>query len=577
MHDTSRTIEIAVKFGNLTAAEADEFKTAVTDGFLVIAREFGGPRAETGDYFVFARVNQVFEEFRSEQNGTKRRTIFAGLRKQYPEISAATGEEMDVELRNWEANNPDQLQSTRVRGFFGARNVANGKLKKKTSVRTVPAVKEATEEATDSKKSPIIGLLNEIVRQTFENRKDFSDFVAQSNNKIAELTDPSTVPQLSGISDRLTQTVGRYYSDTGLIADLNKANELTVTFPSPLISVLHRGLKVDVSQVGHGLQRAIFFSLVQFLAEEQTEKGSDGHVFKEAQSDIILLIEEPEIYQHPLKQSLFYDAFKEICSGFSIVSGIRIQIIFATHSEKFVRLRDIDKVRLISKRPVGDSYVTLVKALSIAQFSSGMAALVGSDIALSDEAFSAGLHIFSREVSEGFFADQIILVEGVSDKAILEGMFLHLGYDPYRDGISIIPVDGKTKLDKPLFAFRALGIPVYTVFDNDKSARTCKDSVKRNRVLQTICRSQNIEDFPVGVFSEFCCFDGNLESYVKSLLKEEYKAIIGEVSAAFEVSAREVVKTPAVVQAFLKTAIDRGHEFTMLSQLIKTVRSRIAV
>jgi hypothetical protein len=222
---------------------------------------------------------------------------------------------MEINIRAWEENNPAELTYKKIKGFFGARNVANGKLKKKTAVRFVPDVKETFEEATDPKRSPVIGLLNEIVRQTFENKKDFTDFIEQANIRLAELTDPKSVPQLSGISERLTKTVGKYYADTNLIADLNKADEISVNFPSPVIGVVHRGLKVDVGFVGHGLQRAIFFALVQFLAEEQAEQIDRGEItqqFTEAFSDIILLIEEPEIYQHPLKQVLFYDAFKEI-------------------------------------------------------------------------------------------------------------------------------------------------------------------------------------------------------------------------------------------------------------------------
>jgi putative ATP-dependent endonuclease of OLD family len=575
MHDQTRTISISIEFEKLTPEEIKEFGSAVKDNRLHIVREFGGEAQEAGEYAVSADVNPAFEEFRNENNGTKKRTIYADLRRKFVELIPATGEEMEENLRAWERENPSQLEFKKIRGFFGAKNVANGKLKKKTSVRLVPAVKDASEETSDAKRSPVVGLLSEIVKQTFENKKEFTEFISLTNKTIAELSDPASVPQLAGISERLTNAVSRYYSDTNLIADLNKANEINVTFPSPLITVVHRGLKVDVADVGHGLQRAIFFSLVQFLAEEhagQSRGVEETLEFSEAQSDIILLIEEPEIYQHPIKQALFYDAFKEIAAGFNRQSGIRIQVIFATHSEKFVSIKEISNIRIISKKANLDGLITQVKSLSISDFSHGMAAVIGATKPLSNEAFSAGLHIFNREVSEGFLAEKIVLVEGVSDKAILEAALLCENSSAHREGISIIEVGGKTKIDKPLFAFRALGIPVHVVFDNDSAASDRKLSAKRNRNIQIICDATDTEDFPAGVFGSYSCFEGNLERYLESVTGDRYSEFMNRVCDDFGLNRADALKTPAVVSAFLVRAKASGINYEVLDRIIDTVR-----
>lgn len=574
MHDQARTISISIEFEKLTPEEFKEFGSSVKGGRLRIIREFGGAAQDAGEYAVYADVNPAFDDFRNESNGVKKRSIYAELRKRFGDLGAATGEEMEENLRAWEREHPSELDFKKIKGFFGAKNVANGKLKKKTSVRLVPAVKDASEETSDTKRSPVVGLLSEIVKQTFENKSEFTEFIDLTNKRIAELSDPTGVPQLAGISERLTNTVSRYYSDTNLIADLNKANEINVTFPSPLINVVHRGLKVDVADVGHGLQRAIFFSLVQFLAEEQAGKSNNAEAleFSEAQSDIILLIEEPEIYQHPIKQALFYDAFKEISADFNRQSGIRIQVIFATHSEKFVSIKEISNIRIISKRVGLEGVATHVKSLSISDFSSGMAGVIGAAKPLSNEAFSAGLHIFNREVSEGFLAEKIILVEGVSDKAILEAALLLDNSSAHREGISIIEVGGKTKIDKPLFAFRSLGIPVHVVFDNDSAAADRNASAKRNKNIQTICGVNDPEDFPVGVFDLYSCFDGNLESYLEATTADRYWEFMSRACDDFGLSRNEALKTPAVVSAFLVRAKASGINFQILDQIIDTVR-----
>ncbi|MEX0955977.1 MAG: AAA family ATPase [Rhizobiaceae bacterium] len=577
MHDLSNAISISIEFANLTPPEKEEFSHAVSDGTLRVVREFGVEGVEHGEFSVYAHVNSVFEEFRKEKNGTTKRSLYAGLRPEYG-LKAASGDEMENVLRQWETENPEKLQYGKISGFFGARNVALGKLIKKTSVRLVPAVKDAKEEVSDQRKSPVIGLLSEIVKQTFENKKEFVDFLEETNNKLAEITDPKQVPQLSGISDRLTSTLNRYYSDTSLVADLDSANEIKVNFPAPLVNVVHRGLQGDVSHVGHGLQRAIFFALVQFLAEEQAtpeegEKSEDG--FSEPYSDIILLIEEPEIYQHPLKQVLFYEAFKDIVTSYNKSNGIRMQIAYATHSEKFVNIVDVDKVRLISKANVEEALETHSKRLSIAEFSSGMADHISPDIQPMPEAsFKAGLHIFSREISEGFFADKVVLVEGVSDKAILQAAYHQRKLDPLHRGVALIQTDGKTKIDKPLFAFLALGIPAYTIFDND-SDKEGKDekanAIKRNRLIQSILNCDNFEDYPVGCFPKFSAIPGNLENYLKAEMGDDYSLVKQEMCAHFHIGGNEASKSPAVVGGMLTLAKAKGYNFVLLDEMIDAI------
>jgi putative ATP-dependent endonuclease of the OLD family len=70
-------------------------------------------------------------------------------------------------------------------------------------------------------------------------------------------------------------------------------------------------------------------------------------------------------------------------------------------------------------------------------------------------------------MSEGFFADVAVLVEGEDDRAAILGAARVLGKDPESDGIAIIPCGGKTNLDRPAAIFRELGIPVYVVWDSD--------------------------------------------------------------------------------------------------------------
>lgn len=69
--------------------------------------------------------------------------------------------------------------------------------------------------------------------------------------------------------------------------------------------------------------------------------------------------------------------------------------------------------------------------------------------------------------SEGFFADGVVLVEGDTDKVLLESVAESLGRPLEDIGLAVLAVDGKNGLRGPHAIFTSLGIPVFTVADGD--------------------------------------------------------------------------------------------------------------
>ena len=63
----------------------------------------------------------------------------------------------------------------------------------------------------------------------------------------------------------------------------------------------------------------------------------------------------------------------------------------------------------------------VVSKLTISECSVGLAKMhVPTKRPMGDAAFASKLHIFDADLSEGFFSKKIVLVEGPSDKSILE-------------------------------------------------------------------------------------------------------------------------------------------------------------
>jgi putative ATP-dependent endonuclease of the OLD family len=574
--DTDKKISITIEFNNLTPVERDEFATAIIDGVLTATRDFSYAAADANGYAVAARANPEFSVIRSE-NGNRKLTAYRDLATRYgatlPPVRSVA--DVDQALQNWEINHPERLVTERVRSFYGAINVANGKLLKKTNVRLVPAVKEVAGELKDPKKSPIISLLSDIARQSLENQEELRRAIEEASATITNLMDPTRYPQLADISVQLTSSLQKYYTGCRIDADWIPGKALDLLPPIPRIQVESNGLPTPIESVGHGLQRAVLFSLIEFLASTSLGEAPEGEAFAEPASDIILLVEEPEIYQHPSKQVTISAALSSLTSGFNKQNGIRVQVIFSTHSEKFVDMHSLSDIRILRK-DASDSYAPSCKKCSVSDFAKEISqVLEPPKEPMSDAQFLAKLHIFNREVSEGFFAEKVILVEGVGDKAAVQSIYQLQKRDPDAEGIVVIQVDGKTKLDKPWVIFRKLGIPTYVVFDNDAgknlSSRELEDIKSYNKLLQRIGGSSAVEDYPAGVFPQYCALNGNLETRIKLSLGQYCEEILQQLSDEFGVGVKSLCKSPAAVRAIFNVGKSRGIDFEEFVKIIAAV------
>ncbi len=569
------TIEFSITFNQLTPMDKAEFGDAIINERLVVSRHFSLDDKDSGQYSVTALAFSGFDEIRAETNGTKRLAAYRALQKIHDSLPAVTiGADIDPALIAWQKANPQKLKTQRIRGFFGAQNVAAGKLRKKTAVHVVSAVRDAGAETADAKRSPIISLMSDIAKQTFENKKEISVFLEKMKKEFELLADPDKIPQLASISSQLTDSIKRFYADSKLEAIWVKGQGVNVEYPAPRIVVDHGGVSSDLGRVGHGLQRAALFAIVQFLAEQRSantiEEGQKE--FDEAASDIIVLVEEPEIYQHPSKQTVIFDAFKGVTNGHNTSTGIRIQIIYTTHSEKFIRMPDIDSMRLVRRVQVEDKSENKVSSLSIETCSAAMAAFLDpAPKPMPNDSFIAKLHIFGREVCEGFFANKIILVEGITDRAILEAAYRVRGRDPNHESIAIISLDGKTKMDKPAYIFPEFGIPTFLVFDNDSKKKPDKQRTKMNILLQKICGVDVPEAMPSGCFQKYAALENDLESYLASQIGRDFEMLMQPIADEFGLSFDDVKKTPAATRLLFDRASQEGYSFPILDQIINSV------
>ncbi len=416
--------------------------------------------------------------------------------------------------------------------------------------------------------------MSTIARQILENKREITEFLEESNRRFEELSDPEGIPELAGISEALTANVSQFYSDSALEAQWLASDGISVSYPTPKVVVDNSGITTELSRVGHGLQRAALFSIVKFLAERPPvdDEVDQPAEFDEPASDIILLIEEPEIYQHPSKQIAIFDAFKEIAGQFNTRTGIRVQLIYTTHSEKFVRMTDFEIARIIRRRRIEDRFENSATGLKISDCSADIAGMLEPPRPpMSNDAFVAKLHIFTREVCEGFFADKVILTEGETDRAILEASYLSKGRNVHSESIAVIAPGGKSKLDKPGYIFRSLGIPTHIVFDNDANKAPEKQKPDLNKLIQKVCGVENPEDWPEVCVTTHTAIGGDLESYMRSRLGELYDTLFSQVATDYGLSVEEIKKTPAALSSVFVLSENHQIEYPLFDEIIAQV------
>lgn len=571
--DVSKDIEIAIEFSDLTPSEHDLFGGNLIDGALRIARTLSimDPKL-SGRYFVAAYVNADFSDCRLIDKAKPKRDAYDELRNTYtdlPKVSAA--DQIEAELEKWESVNEDSLTLEYVAGFRGFQNVAVGQLREKTDLVYVPAVKDAADAIQNEKSSPVKQLLNTIARQTIENSEDFRNFKEGADETLKNLTSPENVPQLEEISTQLTSILARYYSGSSLNASWEPITELPVSYPKSDISVTDNGFVAPIENVGHGLQRAILFTVLEYMAQDRAKAVEAGieqeHV--EPQSDIILLIEEPEIFQHPIKQRLFREAFKSISDGFNTSTGIRVQIVYTTHSPLLVDIRDFDSIGVLRRDTNNDESNVCIAQASLSQCAKIAANAKGLEV--DEKLYQKSLHIFTPEIAEGFFAKKVVLVEGAGDLAVLQGFYKQRGRDPLADGIHVVQANGKTNFDKPRAIFDVLSIPVFCIFDNDLHENN--DGEKEyNIFLQVLCGESNIQDWPEGCFVNYAAFNGKLEKYVASCVGQPYfDAKSAQIATLNGVKTSEALKNPTVASILFGLFLNDGHSFDLLDEIVKAV------
>ena len=587
--DVTEDIEIAVTFADLSAEAKGLFSAYMDNDVLTVVRVFSLTEGKTsGTYHGMRLQNPDFACIRNAGSATNIRQQYNGIREteQYSSLPTATSAaNVLTALAAWESQNLARCLRTRDDGqFFGFTQVGQGYLGKHTRFIRVPAVRDAQEDATEKRGSCVTEIMDLVVRSVLANRKDLADFKQRTQSEYKAIIDPVKLPELKSLQSDLSKTLHFYAPDASVLMDWSEVADISVPLPQAQVKLLEDNYESAVDRTGHGLQRAFIVTMLQHLVAarsveptpvEGTSVGDDPQGLGEPHlPSLVLAIEEPELYQHPSRQRHLASVLLELAAG--TIPGVakNTQVVYTTHSPLFVGLDRFPQIRVLRKIPHegGKAKATRLKKADMDAVAEELWKAKGSQAAkYTAETLRSRLGaVMTPWMNEGFFADNVVLVEGEDDRAAILGVAKSMDYDLDSLGITVVPCFGKANLDRPLVIFRQLDIPVYVVWDGDHGAND-SDPENNKYLLRLLCQPE--QDWPDCVGDLFACFKVNLETTLESELgKEFFECLLTTAQQELGiVKKRHALKNPAVIQFIIDRAACNNKVSKSLKGIVENI------
>ena len=567
--DISKEIEIAVTFKKLNKEATELFASYIENARLVVVRVFSDPEAgRTGTYHGMRLQNPEFDGIRRAQGAMKKRQLYNALisAAKYSSLSQANSVAIvEVGMSEWEAQNQDKCVRTRDDGqFFGYRQVGQGYLDRFTKFIHVPAVRNAMDDAADRRGTSVNEIMNLVVRSTLATRIEVKEFAKRTQDDYRNIMDPDKIVELKGLATDLTRTLQFYVPNTEVLLQWAELTDIAIPMPQAEIGLMEDEYASRVERTGHGLQRAFIITMLQHLDAARLVGPADTRQFDEDMIEVqgtvqqlpnlVLAIEEPELYQHPSRQRHLASVMLNLATG--TIPGVAqdTQVIYSTHSPLFVGLDRFNQIRVLRKSSESEYSARIIKLRkadmdSVADeiwYAAGKPMVKFTGQTLRPRLQS----IMTPWMNEGFFADVVVLVEGEADRAAILGFASARGIELDSKGISVIPCSGKDSLDRPLVVFRQLGIATYVVWDGDYD----ENPSANRKLLRLLDRPE--EDWPAFVEESSACFKVNLEKTLQDEIGSElYDVWLLEAQEDLGIASKEhAMKSPAIIEQLARKA-----------------------
>lgn len=402
--------------------------------------------------------------------------------------------------------------------FLGLKSVAQGIF---GEVFFIPAVKNINDDLSNNKTSIFSKLYSKVIELVTSSDADVSSIKAQINaqfQKFQKYNEDNSENEdrpieLNEFENKLSSNLKDW--GVNLEVEIIPPN-IDEVFKSNVNIWIHDGIKTDINRKGHGLQRAMTFSLIKTLSEHiQAESLQEAEQGRQVSKSSYFIFEEPELYLHPQAQRSLLHSLQQLSE--------QSQVILCTHSSSLISLDDYKSIAIVRKD-------NTTNQTSITQYQDEI--LEGNE----KQQFNL-LSWINPDRAELFFAKKVILVEGATEKAIIP--FLAKKLNIFKFEYTLIDCGSKTAIHYYTNLLNKFKIPYIAVYDKDHQSRKQqpdKDSADRD--------SQRIEDSIDSPVGKSIVFINDIE--------EELGMIAGSTSKPFsalkEISENEFVLNDNLIE-----------------------------
>jgi putative ATP-dependent endonuclease of OLD family len=482
--NTDEDVEITATFTDLSAEAENKLGHYHRQGKLIVSaiakwnpETNSAPVTQYGKREVMAAFMEFFE---AHDNASIK---VDQLKKLYAECKAAvpalpdekTKTAMHDALRAYEEAHPQECVLVNSKAeFYGGAGKAQNLLSQFIQWVYVPAVKDATSEQLESRKTALGQILERTVRLKMELSAPLEKLREEAYESYKRLLKEHE-RELEALGASLTIRMREWAHPDARIKLTWRDDESQVSISEPMAKIIaaEGAFHGELPRFGHGFQRSFLLALLNELAATGASGGPK----------LILACEEPELFQHPPQ-------VRHLASVFDSLTEQGTQVMVCTHNPLFIRGKNFEEIRLVAKeRDDGEAEVRHLTFEEVAERIENAGGerpkrIEGTALRVSQT--------LKPNVNEMFFTSVLVLVEGVEDAAYISTQLIlrNSWTDFRRFGGHIVICDGKGKMCMPLAIARGLKIPTFVVFDADSSHQNRPDKAKHekdNKMLMELC------------------------------------------------------------------------------------------
>jgi predicted ATP-dependent endonuclease of OLD family len=476
---------VEIEFTDLDSHDKNQFKKYVTSDNKVKVRR--SANSNTGvSYNGYTQIpkDDLLKETALSDYTSRDKAKELPFYDLLPDSGRITKAQLQEALGKYISENADSIEfeyNLEETNFLGAKNIAQGIF---GTVIFVPALKNASDELSTKGSSTFNKLLSKVINEMSESNEKYKE----AREKIKELTQILNKQTADGNdnTERPAELSDLESQIENLLSRWNTTIDIEITPPN--IDDVFRlgtqvwvddGVKTDIAQKGHGLQRSMLFALIRswIVTSKEAKKveAEDADSGRKTSDSTYFILEEPELYLHPQAQREFFQTLKDISEQ------EKGQVIMSTHSSYFLDLDMYRSICIIKKENSGSNTDCFQCTTDL--FS-----------AIDDKKHFNLSYWINPDRGELFFSEKTILVEGPSDKTIIP--YLAKSIEVFKHGYTIIDCGGKSSIPLYIHLLNSFKIPYVAVYDKDHQSN--KNDSDKNKADADSKRIEDSVDSSLG-------------------------------------------------------------------------------